>query len=167
MEIVNPETGRPLPDGESGEIVVTTLTRIGMPLIRYRTGDISRFHVLPCACGTVLKRLDRITGRLCEGDRMFSEGSLTLPILDEALFSLPGIMDFIARLCAGPDGDSLSLVLSLSPDADPDRVTALAREKLIAIPALRTGELLLDVQLSQFGTGSIMMSGNPKRILRE
>ena len=68
IEIVDPETGRLLPDGERGEIVVTTLTRVGMPLIRYRTGDISRFHTSPCACGTVLKRLDRITGRLNDGD---------------------------------------------------------------------------------------------------
>jgi phenylacetate-CoA ligase len=63
FEIVDPVTGQPLPDGEAGEIVFTTLTRQGMPLIRYRTGDISRFLPGPCACGAVLRRLATIQGR--------------------------------------------------------------------------------------------------------
>ena len=47
VEIIDPLTGQPLPDGASGEIVVTTLTRRGMPLIRYRTGDVSRLVAMP------------------------------------------------------------------------------------------------------------------------
>jgi len=63
FEIVDPETGKVLPDGEYGEIVFTTLTRRAMPLIRYRTGDFSRLLPGPCACGSVLKRLDRVGDR--------------------------------------------------------------------------------------------------------
>ena len=57
IEIVDPETGKSVSEGEAGEVVFTTLTRRGMPLIRYRTGDLSRFVPGDCPCGTVLKTL--------------------------------------------------------------------------------------------------------------
>jgi phenylacetate-coenzyme A ligase PaaK-like adenylate-forming protein len=63
FEIVDPDTGEPVPDGEYGEIVFTTLTREAMPLIRYRTGDYSRFIPGPCPCGSILKRIDRVADR--------------------------------------------------------------------------------------------------------
>lgn len=62
FEIVDPVTGQPVPEGAAGEIVFTTLTRRGMPLIRYRTGDVSRFLPGECACGAVLRRLATIEG---------------------------------------------------------------------------------------------------------
>ncbi|MDD3169286.1 MAG: AMP-binding protein [Eubacteriales bacterium] len=63
LEIICPDTGRVLPDGQWGEIVFTTLTRTGMPFIRYRTGDISRWKTEPCSCGSKLKLLDYIRDR--------------------------------------------------------------------------------------------------------
>jgi len=63
FEIIDPETGIVLPEGEAGEIVFTTLTREAMPLIRYRTGDFSRWLPGPCPCGSVLKRLDKVGDR--------------------------------------------------------------------------------------------------------
>ncbi len=64
VEIVNPETGEVLPDGEEGELVVTTLTREGLPLIRYRTRDITKILSRErCDCGRTHLRLDRIKGR--------------------------------------------------------------------------------------------------------
>jgi phenylacetate-coenzyme A ligase PaaK-like adenylate-forming protein len=63
FEIIDPVTGKILPDGEYGEVVFTTLTRQAMPLIRYRTGDFSRWLPGPCACGSVLKRLDKVGDR--------------------------------------------------------------------------------------------------------
>ena len=63
FEIIDPSTGEVLPDGAAGEIVFTTLTRQAMPLIRYRTGDFSRFLQDPCPCGSVLKRLDKVGDR--------------------------------------------------------------------------------------------------------
>ena len=63
FEIVDPDSGEILPEGEWGEIVFTTLTRRAMPLIRYRTGDFSRWIPEPCACGSVLKRFDRVGDR--------------------------------------------------------------------------------------------------------
>ena len=63
IEIIDPDTGRVLPEGETGELVFTTLTRRAMPLIRYRTGDISRFVPGPCPCGTKLLTLGHIADR--------------------------------------------------------------------------------------------------------
>ena len=62
-EIINPETLERLPDGEVGELVVTTLTRMGMPVLRYRTKDITRLNYEPCACGRTHVRMDKVMGR--------------------------------------------------------------------------------------------------------
>ena len=64
VEIVDPESGSPMPDGVSGEVVFTTLIRRAMPLIRYWTGDTARYLTRPRPCGTTLRRLSRIQGRL-------------------------------------------------------------------------------------------------------
>ena len=63
IEIIDPVTGKPVPDGEEGEIVITTLVKEGAPLIRFRTHDISRIIPGTCACGSKYPRLDIIKGR--------------------------------------------------------------------------------------------------------
>ena len=68
MEIIDPETLEPLPDGEVGELVLTTLDREAMPLIRYRTRDLTRIIPGECPCGRTHRRIDRIKGR---SDDMF------------------------------------------------------------------------------------------------
>jgi phenylacetate-CoA ligase len=62
-EIIDPETGAPLEDGDLGELVFTTLTKEGIPLLRYRTGDITRLNVEVCDCGRTFARMDRVSGR--------------------------------------------------------------------------------------------------------
>jgi phenylacetate-CoA ligase len=62
-EIVEPATGAPLPPGREGELVLTTLTRRALPLVRYRTGDITTLTVEPCRCGRTSARMARIKGR--------------------------------------------------------------------------------------------------------
>ena len=64
FEIVDPASGAPLAAGEEGEIVFTTLTREAMPLVRYRTGDLGRFAVEPCPCGSSLRLLAPVRERL-------------------------------------------------------------------------------------------------------
>ena len=68
IEIINPETGEPVPDGEDGEIVITTLVKEGAPLIRFRTHDLSRIIPEKCSCGSKFPRIDIIKGR---SDDMF------------------------------------------------------------------------------------------------
>lgn len=112
VEIVDPKSGRVLPDGEEGEVVITSLLRRGMPLIRYRTGDISRILPEPCPCGSVLRRLEKIRRRkhclLFLGER---ELSLSMADLDEALIPLPWLGKFGAELVQ--DGQGATLELSL------------------------------------------------------
>ncbi len=62
-EIINPETGEPVAEGEKGELVITTITKQGIPLIRYRTRDITSISHVPCACGRTHARIARMSGR--------------------------------------------------------------------------------------------------------
>jgi len=62
-EIIDPETGDPKAPGEMGELVFTTLTKEGIPLLRYRTRDLSRLNTAPCRCGRTTARMERVTGR--------------------------------------------------------------------------------------------------------
>jgi phenylacetate-CoA ligase len=63
LEVIDPKTEEPLPDGEAGELVLTTLCRDAMPLLRYRTRDMTSVVPGSCACGRTHRRLARITGR--------------------------------------------------------------------------------------------------------
>ncbi len=82
FEIIDPVTGRPVQEGERGEVVFTTLTRRGMPLIRYRTGDTSRFIPEKCPCGTVLKTMEQIKGRIEGNVRLGASHTLTMASLE-------------------------------------------------------------------------------------
>ena len=83
VEIVDPETLRPVPDGEVGELVLTTLNREAMPLLRYRTRDLTRILPGECPCGRHHKRLDRMKGR--SDDMMILKGVNIFPIQIETI----------------------------------------------------------------------------------
>ena len=83
VEIVDPETLRPVPDGEVGELVLTTLNREAMPLLRYRTRDLTRILPGECPCGRHHKRLDRMQGR--SDDMMILKGVNIFPIQIETI----------------------------------------------------------------------------------
>ncbi|MBI5565536.1 MAG: phenylacetate--CoA ligase family protein [Chloroflexi bacterium] len=116
FEIIDPASGERVPDGEYGEVVFTTLTRRGMPLIRYRTGDVSRFLTGQCACGTRLKTMERITHRL-DGRCPVGDSYLTMADLDEAIFPIAGVLNFAATLLRDNGRDSLHLDVRVADDA--------------------------------------------------
>lgn len=129
FEVVHPGSGLPVAEGEMGEVVFTTLTREGMPLIRYRTGDLGRFLSGACDCGSGLKTLDFIHERM--GSRVeLGGGALALSDLDEVLFGLPGVADFNARV----EQTQLSLTVFVFPgyQTSRDEVAAAVR----SIPAV-------------------------------
>ncbi|HET6871532.1 MAG TPA: phenylacetate--CoA ligase [Sporolactobacillaceae bacterium] len=64
VEVIDPNTGEPVPDGTDGELVITSLTKEALPMIRYRTGDIASLHREPCPCGRTTIRMSRVKGRL-------------------------------------------------------------------------------------------------------
>ena len=90
-EIVNPNTGEPLPYGEPGELVLTTLTKEATPVLRYRTGDITRLHPEPCACGRTLVRMEKISGRT--DDMLIVRGINVFPSqIETVLLRVDGIL---------------------------------------------------------------------------
>ena len=117
FEIIDPRTGQPVPDGETGEVVFTTLTRKAMPLIRYRTGDLARFIPGPCPCGTLLKRLDRIQGRLTGAVVLDKGHQLSIPDLDDVVFSVRGILDYQAEVYGKEGRAHLRLKVHVEADA--------------------------------------------------
>ena len=91
-EIIDPLTGEPLPDGQWGELVLTTLTREAMPLIRYRTGDWTRILPGECPCGSVLKRLDHVRRWQADSQRQ---------ALSQWLWLEEAVVDFSLTYSAG------------------------------------------------------------------
>lgn len=92
-EIIDPATGKTVPDGEYGEVVFTSLTREAMPILRYRTHDISRIVSREkCECGRTSLRIDRITGRT--DDMLIVKGVNFYPRqVEQALMEIPGVKD--------------------------------------------------------------------------
>ncbi len=89
-EIINPETGEVLPDGEKGELVFTTLTRTGQPILRYRTRDLTYLDHTPCKCGRTTVRMHRLLGRT--DDMLIIRGVNVFPSqIEEVLIKLEGV----------------------------------------------------------------------------
>ena len=88
-EIIDPETLKPLPKGETGELVFTTLTKEGLPLLRYRTKDLTSIDYSPCECGRTLARISRFKGR--SDDMLIIRGVNVFPSqVEAALLELGG-----------------------------------------------------------------------------
>jgi len=90
FEVIDPETGKAVPEGNAGELVITTLTKEGLPMLRYRTRDITKMTTATCACGRTHARILRITGR--NDDMLIIRGVNVYPSQVEAvLVGLPNI----------------------------------------------------------------------------
>lgn len=165
FEIVDPSTGQPLKDGEIGEIVITTLTRKGMPLIRYRTGDLSHIISEPCSCGSAIKRISAVEGRL-DGRIDLSNGSiLTLPEMDEALFRVKGLLNYRVVLSSGDSCDYLEIAIHAEADGNSPKVLQAVKDIPVISKALADGSLqLAPISLSHEGW---FTTGVAKRTLRD
>ena len=150
FEVADPETGLPMPDGEYGEVVFTTLTREAMPLVRYRTGDRGRFLAEPCPCGTPLRRLERVRARYCGRAHLRGGGFVDQAAVDEPLFALSQVIDVRAGLRREGDLDVLDVEV-LAPGAGPALLKAAAAG-LEAAPALAgavsAGRLRVEVMVT-------------------
>ncbi|MDE2006036.1 MAG: phenylacetate--CoA ligase, partial [Rhodospirillales bacterium] len=116
FEVIDPETGAVLPPGATGELAITTLTKEALPLIRYRTRDITRLEAARCACGRNHVRIMRITGR--DDDMMIIRGVNVYPSQIEA--ALTGVAGASAQylLVRGREGALETLHVELEPDPD-------------------------------------------------
>lgn len=140
-------TGRPLPPGRWGEILVTTLAAEGTPLLRYRTGDGGRILRGRCPCGSEIRRV-AVTGRIGNGVDLTGDGFLPLARLDEALFALPWLGDYSAAV----EGNRVVLTLYApggvkDPSVRLEEVKTLIRT--VPLPSGRRLDKLADVRFTE------------------
>lgn len=125
VEVVDPETGGPVPEGREGEVVLTNISRDCMPLIRYRTGDIAT--LTRSVCGSHLMTLGHIRRRK-EGATEYNGHYIYPALFDEVLFSTDGLLDYRIFL----EGGRISLEVEVLDEADFDAVGL--KERLMALP---------------------------------
>ncbi|RKY65650.1 MAG: phenylacetate--CoA ligase [Candidatus Latescibacterota bacterium] len=118
LEVIDPETLEPVPDGEEGELVLTTLRREAMPLLRYRTGDLAFVYPDPCPCGRTHRRISRIKGRT--DDMFIIKGVNVFPMqVEQVLMAFPEV------------GNNYVIVLEKAGPMDEMVVRIEVREELL------------------------------------
>jgi phenylacetate-CoA ligase len=121
FEVIDPDTMEPKPMGEAGELVITTLTKEALPMLRYRTRDITRLSDEPCACGRTHVRILRVTGR--NDDMLIIRGVNVYPSQVEAvLVGFPGLAPHYQLVLTREHAlDAMTVEVELAPDFTGDR----------------------------------------------
>jgi phenylacetate-coenzyme A ligase PaaK-like adenylate-forming protein/ABC-type branched-subunit amino acid transport system ATPase component len=161
LEIIDPVTLQPLPDGEWGEMVVTSLCKEAAPLIRYRTHDITRIIPGPCTCGSLLPRHSRLKGRT---DDMFKfRGVNIYPSSVEAILSqIPGLgSEYQVHLSRDEESgrDSMLLKVEKGKGVEKERIPEMSAEISHQIKKL----LLVSVDISIVDYGTLPRSEKKSR----
>ena len=162
LEIINPATGEALPDGEMGELVLTTLKREAMPLLRYRTRDITAVIPEPCACGRTHRRLQRITGR--SDDMLIIRGVNIFPQqVERVLMSFPQVGRNYVILVEGLD--DLTVKVELTAAAFDGQVEHLAELQKHLAEKLKA-EIWVRPKVDLVPPGSLPIAeGKAKRVI--
>jgi phenylacetate-CoA ligase len=128
-EIIDPKTGETMPEGERGELVITTLTKQALPIIRYRTGDITSIVKEPCACGRTHARMESIVGRA--DDMLIVNGVNVYPSQVEHVIANTEGVTLNYQIIADKKGylDKLEILVEVSDDILVDNVGELERIK--------------------------------------
>ncbi len=162
MEVVDPQTGEPLPDGQRGELVLTTLCREAMPILRYRTRDITSIIPAACPCGRTHRRINRITGR--SDDMLIVRGVNIYPQqIEQVLMSLPQVgRNYVIQL----DGlDELTVKVELAEAGFDGHVDHLVHLQTEIASRLRS-EILTKPKVELVPPGTLPVSeGKAKRVI--
>ncbi|MBN2341819.1 MAG: phenylacetate--CoA ligase [Deltaproteobacteria bacterium] len=165
MEIVNPETGEVMPDGEEGELVFTTLTKQAFPMIRYRTHDITSIVSERCVCGRTIRRIKRIRSR--SDDMMIIRGVNVFPSqIEAALMSVDNTEPHYQIYLRRKGGlDQVEVKVEIASHLSTDRIREIeAMQKKLSHAIEHTVGLRIPVQLVE--PGSIARSeGKAKRVV--
>ena len=149
-EIIDPVTLRPVPEGEVGELVLTTLTREGMPILRYRTRDLTRFLPGDCPCGRAHRRIDRIVGR--SDDMIIIKGVNIFPMqVERVLMAIPEVgQNYLIVLERQGYLDQFKVQVEVKSEFFvedmrvlkklQDRITGLLRDELLITPKVELVE---------------------------
>ncbi len=166
LEIIDPEGDDPVPDGEIGEIVFTTLTKEAMPLIRYRTRDLASIIPEPCPCGRTHRRLSRIKGRI--DDMIIFKGVNMYPKqIEEVLMAFPELGEIYLILLETRDNrDWMTIRVEVENafvKGDPEKVIQL-RNRIV--DALQSNILVKpQVELLAVGTIEVPEVGKAKKVI--
>lgn len=165
-EIIDPKTHKQLPEGQNGELVLTALTRVGMPLIRFRTKDITNIHHETCGCGRTLVKMDKISGRT--DDMLKIKGVSVFPSqIEKALLSIKGVEPHYQIILTRPDIlDEIEIKVEASPEIFFDNVKELIgiRDKLAQAIHDEIG-LRVNVTLVEPKTIDRVETGKAKRVI--
>lgn len=154
-EVVDPTTGESLPDGHYGELVFTTLTKQAMPLIRYRTGDISAIVSEPCSCGRTTRRMARLRGRyddmiILHGVNVYpSEIEATLLAFDEIAPFYQIIIDWNGRT------ETIEVQAEMTPQYAREAIDADVRTLREQIARILKSNFDLTMQVRLFAPGEL------------
>jgi phenylacetate-CoA ligase len=126
-EIIDPESLEPLPEGQEGELVLTTLSKRAMPMLRYRTRDITAITSEPCVCGRTLRRIRRISRR--SDDMFIIRGVNVFPSqIETALLAVEGVLPhYQIVLSRHKDLDQIEVCVEVTAEVLSDRVGAMER----------------------------------------
>lgn len=149
-EIIDPDTCEQLPSGVKGELVFTTITKEGMPMLRYRTHDICELSDAPCACGRTLVRMARITGRT--DDMLIIRGVNVFPSqVESVLVGVRGVSPHYLLVVDRVDaGDTLEVQVEVTEETFSDTISSMERlaseihEKLKSVLGLSAKVRLVD-----------------------
>lgn len=145
MEVIDPKTGKPVPDGTFGELVITTLVKEGAPLLRFRTHDISRILPGECACGSKYPRIDTIMGR--SDDMMKIKGVNVFPKqIEEVLSTFPEISsEYQIRISHLEGRDTMRIYVETNGTVDfldlAKRISVSVKSKIGFTPLVKVVEL--------------------------
>jgi phenylacetate-CoA ligase len=162
LEIIDPKTGEPLPEGQCGELVLTTLQREAMPILRYRTRDITRILPGPCPCGRTHRRVDRITGR--SDDMLIVRGVNIFPQqIERVLMAHPQVGRNYVILLEGLDDLTVQVELAAAGfDGDAEHLADLQHQLTEKLRA----ELWIRPKVNLVPAGSMPVSeGKARRVI--
>ena len=162
-EIIDPATNLPLPEGERGELVITTLTREAMPVLRYRTGDLTRLWRERCACGRTTARIDWLTGRV--DDMLIIRGVNVFPTaIEEVLLGFAELSPNYRILITRPSGglDEMRIEVEHHAGAHIDQRAAFAQR--VGAKLAETLLISCEVHLLAPGTIERIEAGKAKRV---
>ena len=166
-EIINPETGEVLPDGEWGELVITTIDREASPVIRYRTRDITRIIPGECKCGRTHKRIDRLHGRT--DDMLIIRGVNVFPSqIEDVMKTMPEISSWYQVVLSTVDHlDRVTLKVEMEQGFDFDEIRNIERLQRELEGRLKTA-LSVGIKVKIVEPKSIPRSeGKAKRVIDE
>ncbi len=162
VEIIDPVTLKPVPDGELGELVLTTINREAMPLLRYRTRDLTRILPGECACGRHHKRLARLQGR--SDDMMILKGVNIFPIqIEKILLGFKELStDYLITLETVDSNDIMTIEVEINQmfTDDYNRLKSLERE----ITRRLKDEILITPRVKLVPKGSLVVSDEKKAV---